>query len=98
MNGSFNRVGAAVVSALTLLPSAAIADAGKPVTLARAWSATVTVSHGDVPFRFEIAEQRGVLTGAFFDGDERIVSSRGRFLDNVVTLVLPQYGARIEAA
>jgi thiol-disulfide isomerase/thioredoxin len=94
----FAHFSTAIVATVALLPAAALADGGRPPKLTGAWSATVTVNEVDVPFRFEIAEKRGVLTGAFFDGDKRVVSSAGRFVDGVLTLPFDQYGARIEAA
>jgi thiol-disulfide isomerase/thioredoxin len=87
---------ATVTSALLLIGGAAKAE--PRVKLAGAWDGAVTVSGVDVPFRFEIVERGGEIRGAFFDGDQRIASSRGRFLDNVLTLPFPQYGARVEAA
>ena len=94
--GRWRRVLAPAV--LIALAAFGKAEAGEKPALAGAWRAAVVVNNVDVPFRFEIVETRGALTGVLFDGDKRIVSSRGRFLDNVLTLPFPQYGARIEAA
>lgn len=99
MNGHSGRwIGAAALAAIVALPAFGYADSQRTPALAGAWRAAVVVNNVDVPFRLEIVEKGGALTGVLFDGDKRIVSSRGRFLDNVLSLPFPQYGARLEAA
>lgn len=87
----------AIVTASAMLLVASLAAAEPPSSLAGEWDATIVVNNVDVPSRFEIVARGGALTGAFFDGDKRIVSSAGRFADGVLTLPFDQYGARIEA-
>ena len=61
------------------------------------WDATVVVRDVEVPFKFEIARSGAVLSGAFFEGDQRVPSSEGRYEDGVLSLTFAQFGTRLEA-
>src|SRR5438270_11653789 len=61
------------------------------------WDATVTVNGGDVPFRMEIAAQRAMVTGSFFNGDEKVTSTRGHLDGDSLVLEFGEYATRLEA-
>lgn len=50
------------------------------------WNATVTVGPADIPFRFELAHNRGHWTGYFFEGEKKIASTAGTFENGTVKL------------
>ena len=54
------------------------ASAQRSESLAGIWDASVVVNGAEVPFRMEIAGNRSNLKGSFFNGDERVTSTRGR--------------------
>ena len=62
------------------------------------WDASVNVNGVEIPFRFEIsAASPTKATGAFFNGDERLPSTSGRFSKNALILEFPLYAARLDA-
>ena len=61
------------------------------------WDATVTVNGADIPFRIEIAGDATTLRGSFFNGDEKVTSTRGRLEGNVLTLEFDDYATKLEA-
>jgi peroxiredoxin len=61
------------------------------------WDATVTVNGADIPFRLEIAGEGTTLRGSFFNGDEKVTSTRGRLDGEAVTLEFDDYATRLEA-
>jgi hypothetical protein len=61
------------------------------------WDAFVTAGGTEVPFRFEVTLNDGRVSGAFFNGEERIRSTAGSWRDNELTLEFPQYAGRVEA-
>lgn len=61
------------------------------------WDASVEVGSLEVPFRFQIAAQDGHVTGWFFNGKDRVVSSSGRFENDHLVLDFPSYARRIDA-
>jgi thiol-disulfide isomerase/thioredoxin len=67
-------------------------------SLAGTWDASVTVNNVEIPFRLEISGEAPSIQGAFFNGEERIRSTGGRFEDGKLVLNFDQYGARLEAA
>lgn len=50
------------------------------------WEATVVAGGVDIPFRFEIATNGAEAQGFFFEGDQKVGSTSGRFADGVLTL------------
>jgi len=50
------------------------------------WEATVVANGVDIPFRFEIATSGTEVQGFFFEGDQKVGSTSGRFADGVLTL------------
>jgi peroxiredoxin len=61
------------------------------------WDAVVVVNDVEIPFRFDIVEGASGVSGAFFNGDERIESTSGRFDDGALTLSYEHYATRLEA-
>jgi thiol-disulfide isomerase/thioredoxin len=50
------------------------------------WDAIVVANDTEVPFRFEIATNGGESQGFFFEGDRKIGSTAGSFVDGVLKL------------
>jgi thiol-disulfide isomerase/thioredoxin len=50
------------------------------------WEATVVAGGVEIPFRFEIATNGTDAQGFFFEGDQKVGSTSGRFADEVLTL------------
>ena len=50
------------------------------------WEATVVASGAEIPFRFEIATNGTDAQGFFFEGDQKVGSTSGRFANDVLTL------------
>lgn len=61
------------------------------------WDATVVVNELPIPFRFEITNKNGQVSGAFFNGDERVRSTGGTFENNVISLQFDHYATKLEA-
>ncbi len=67
------------------------------------WDATVKIQNPKdnsvltVPFRFEISGDPANIRGSFFNGDERVTSTGGRFADGVLRLNFDHYASRLEA-
>jgi len=61
------------------------------------WDATVIVSNLEIPFKFEVTQDNGVVAGAFFDGDLKVPSTAGSFRDGALSLTFAQYGSRLDA-
>src|SRR6059058_3156635 len=62
------------------------------------WDATVTVNGVDVPFRMEIAAQRAMVTGSFFNGDEKVTSTRGHLDGDSLVLEFDEYATKLVAS
>jgi thiol-disulfide isomerase/thioredoxin len=61
------------------------------------WDAAVVVGGLEIPFRFEIAGSGAAISGWFFNGDEKVSSTGGRFENGVVTLNFDHYATAVEA-
>ena len=83
-----------LVGALLLAAPAYAAPAETPAGL---WDATVHANDVDVPCRLEVTDRNGTVRGWFFNGDERVVSTSGRFAAGVLSLEFAQYGATLRA-
>jgi thiol-disulfide isomerase/thioredoxin len=61
------------------------------------WDAVITVGGIDIPFRFEISSASAAkASGAFFNGDERVLSTSGRFDGRALTLEFAHYAAKLD--
>src|ERR1700736_6926345 len=76
---------------------ASIAFALAPVAFAQSlsglWDATVVVNGLEIPFRMELAGDRG----SFFNGDEKVTSTSGHFEDGTLVLNFDHYGTKLQA-
>ncbi len=50
------------------------------------WDASVLVGQAEIPFRFEIVSNNGQVEGFFFEGDKKIGSTSGRFVNKELQL------------
>jgi thiol-disulfide isomerase/thioredoxin len=81
------------VIGLAALPSRASAQ-----SLNGLWDASVVVTGGvEIPFRFEIAGSGPAVKGSFFNGDEKVMSTTGRFENGALVLSFDEYGTTLEA-
>ena len=62
------------------------------------WDAAVVVNGLEIPFRFEIAGAGAGLTGSFFNGDEKVTSTGGKFEDGALNLNFDHYATSLEAS
>jgi hypothetical protein len=69
---------------LLFLPAVHSALAQNPV--AGRWDAVVVVGAAEIPFRFEIAGDGDSVRGFFFEDDQRIASTSGKFADGNLEL------------
>jgi thiol-disulfide isomerase/thioredoxin len=62
------------------------------------WDASVVVNEVEIPFRFELQQDKnGTLTIAFFNGEERVRSTSGAWNDGNVKLEFAHYATKLEA-
>jgi thiol-disulfide isomerase/thioredoxin len=86
------------VFAVTLAAPAFInAQAAKP-SVAGLWDAAVVVNGLEVPFRFEIAGSGDAIAGWFFNGDEKVMSTGGKFENGSLTINFDHYATSVEAS
>jgi thiol-disulfide isomerase/thioredoxin len=84
-----------LILAIGALSTASIALAQPPTGL---WDATITANDVVIPFRFELSGTVPNLRGAFFNGDDQVPSTGGRFENGTLLLNFGQYGSKFEAA
>jgi len=86
------------VAALTLaVPVLAQTSAPAP-SVAGLWDAAVVVNGLEIPFRFELGGDGAAVSGSFFNGDEKVTSTGGKFENGSLTLNFDHYATQIEAA
>src|SRR5262245_41249744 len=66
-------------------------------SLSGLWDAAVVVNGLEIPFRFEIAGSGASVSGWFFNGDEKVTSTGGKFENGTLTLNFDHYATQIEA-
>jgi thiol-disulfide isomerase/thioredoxin len=79
----------ALLLATTLLVASATAfptTTAEPNAIAGLWDAVIVANGVEVPFRFEIASNGTAVDGFFFEGDRKVGSTAGSFVDGVLTL------------
>jgi thiol-disulfide isomerase/thioredoxin len=86
-----------MMTRLTLAAALLTASAALAQPPAGTWDATITVNNVEIPFRFELSGTAPNLRGAFFNGDDRIPSTGGRFENASLLLNFDQYGSKLEA-
>jgi thiol-disulfide isomerase/thioredoxin len=67
------------------------------LSLTGVWDATINVDGLIIPFRMELAGDGSKVSGTFFNGDERITSSSGKFDGDKLVLDFDYYGSKVEA-
>lgn len=80
-----------------LLLGAAGARAASPLPPSGLWDGKLTVGTVEIPFRFELALQRGDAKLAFFNGDERVRSSAGSFGPEGLAVQFAFYASALRA-
>ena len=86
-----------LVFVLALAAPALTRAQAPPQSLAGLWDAAVVVNGLEVPFRFEIAGAGASISGSFFNGDEKVTSTGGKFENESLTLNFDHYATQIEA-
>ena len=62
------------------------------------WDAAVVVNGLEIPFRFEINGDGSNISGWFFNGDEKVVSTGGKFENGSLVLNFDHYATAVEAS
>jgi thiol-disulfide isomerase/thioredoxin len=84
-----------VLIAVLLAPLGAGAQSGGPAGL---WDAAVVVNGLEIPFRFEIAANGSDVSGWFFNGEEKVVSTGGKVENGSLLLNFDHYATSLEAS
>ncbi len=61
------------------------------------YDATVNVNKLEIPFRFELSGRAPAIEGAFFNGDDKVPSTGGRFENGTLMLAFDQYASKLQA-
>jgi thiol-disulfide isomerase/thioredoxin len=88
---------ALMIGKLPLAAFLALAPVAMAQSLAGRWDATVTVNGVEIPFRFELTGDGANVKGSFFNGDERLTSTGGRFENGALALSWDYFASRLEA-
>jgi thiol-disulfide isomerase/thioredoxin len=75
----------------------AFAPAAMAQSLTGLWDATVVLNGLEIPFRMEFGGQGANIHGSFFNGDERVTSTSGRFEDGKLSLTFGHYATKLDA-
>lgn len=75
----------------------ALASAAMAQSFSGLWDATVNVDGLVIPFRMELSGADSGARGSFFNGDERVASTSGRFDHGRLLLEFNYYGSKIDA-
>ena len=86
-----------MIAKLSFAMLLAIAPAVVAQSLAGRWDATVQVSGVDIPFRFELSAEGSNVKGSFFNGDERITSTSGKFENGSLILRWDDHASSLDA-
>jgi thiol-disulfide isomerase/thioredoxin len=76
----------------------ALVPAAMAQSLSGLWDATVNVDGVVIPFRMELSEVGRVARGSFFNGDEKVTSTSGRFDHGNLVLEFDYYGSKLDAS
>jgi thiol-disulfide isomerase/thioredoxin len=80
-----------------LLAAALLVASPASAQIAGLWDAIVVSNDAEIPFRFEIAVNGADAQGFFFEGDRKVGSTSGRFVDGVLTLDYEFLNTTLEA-
>ena len=83
-----------IVSALGVLLFAQAMGAQSP---AGRWEATVTLNDVAIPFRMDFSGEGPNISGWFFNGEDKVASTGGRFEDGSLVLDFAQYATQLRA-
>ncbi len=92
---------------VVLLAALAPVTAGAPAfaqggetgaSVAGLWDAAVVVNGLEIPFRFEISGSGSKVSGWFFNGDEKVLSTGGRFENGALVLNFDHYATAVDAS
>lgn len=86
-----------MIAKFSLAMLVVIAPAAIAQSLAGRWDATVQVSGVDIPFRFELSGDGANVKGSFFNGDERITSTSGKFESGTLVLKWDDHASQLDA-
>ena len=89
------RLALAAVIVAVVSGTSTSAQAPSPAGL---WDAAVVVGGLEIPFRFEITANGSAVAGSFFNGDEKVTSTGGKFENGALTLDFDHYATSVEAA
>ena len=78
-------------------PTFAQGSGGAGSSPAGLWDAAVVVNGLEIPFRFEISQSGSNLSGWFFNGDEKVLSTGGKFENGSLVLNFDHYATAIDA-
>src|SRR5687768_14549062 len=67
-------------------------------SVAGLWDAAVVVNGLEIPFRFEISNTGSNVSGWFFNGDEKVLSTGGKFENGSLVLNFDHYATSLEAS
>jgi thiol-disulfide isomerase/thioredoxin len=85
-----------ILAAILALPFTATAQ--NPSSPAGLWDAAVVVNGLEIPFRFEISNSGSNVSGWFFNGDEKVLSTGGTFENGSLVLNFDHYATSLEAS
>ena len=88
-----------VLLAALVMPLAVRAPAfAQGSSVAGLWDAAVVVNGLEIPFRFEISGNGPNVSGWFFNGDEKVVSTGGKFENGSLLLNFDHYATAVDAS
>ena len=85
-------------AALLLAASFTAAPSAQTPSPAGLWDAAVVVGGLEIPFRFEISGTGSAVSGWFFNGDEKVLSTGGSFENGSLTLNFDHYATAVKAS
>jgi thiol-disulfide isomerase/thioredoxin len=85
-------------AALLLATSFVASPAAQAQSPAGLWDAAVVVGGLEIPFRFEITRNGSAIAANFFNGDEKVASTGGKFDNGSLVLNFDHYATAVEAA
>lgn len=75
----------------------AVAPAASAQSVAGLWDATIQFNGADVPFRLQIAGNGPNVQGWFFNGDDKVLATGGKFQNGDLVLDFGDYAAKLTA-
>ena len=85
------------LAALLLTATFAASSSAQAPSPAGLWDAAVVVGGLEIPFRFEISGTGPSVSGWFFNGDEKVLSTGGTFENGSLVLNFDHYATSVQA-